>query len=137
MCYVYLIECSDSKTYVGSTKDLEKRLRQHNNIIKGGAKYTTTQSKNGKTWKRICYIKNFPDWSETLKFEWMWKYMCKKVKQSKSPLERRFYALQLLLENEKSTSTSLPYSEWECEPEIVFECNEKEDFYNKLKINNL
>lgn len=37
--YVYILECSDSSLYVGSTNDLEKRVHQHNNAKKG-AHYT-------------------------------------------------------------------------------------------------
>ncbi len=39
MYFVYILECSDKTLYVGSTKDIEKRLHQHNNL-KGGAHYT-------------------------------------------------------------------------------------------------
>ncbi|HEY4509459.1 MAG TPA: GIY-YIG nuclease family protein [Candidatus Paceibacterota bacterium] len=39
MYYVYILECSDHTLYVGSTNDLAKRLRQHNNS-KQGAHYT-------------------------------------------------------------------------------------------------
>lgn len=41
------------KTYIGSTVDLNRRIRQHNGIIKGGAKYT----KGGK-WQYYCVIYN-------------------------------------------------------------------------------
>lgn len=37
--FVYILECSDSSLYVGSTNNLEKRLHEHNNS-KGGAHYT-------------------------------------------------------------------------------------------------
>lgn len=37
--FVYILECSDKTLYVGSTKDLEKRLHHHNNT-KSGAHYT-------------------------------------------------------------------------------------------------
>ncbi|WP_237421504.1 GIY-YIG nuclease family protein [Gordonia sp. SID5947] len=30
MAWVYLLECVDRKYYVGSTRDLEHRLHQHN-----------------------------------------------------------------------------------------------------------
>ena len=28
-CYMYILECSDGSYYTGSTKDLERRLEQH------------------------------------------------------------------------------------------------------------
>jgi putative endonuclease len=37
--FVYILECSDSTLYVGSTNNLEKRVHQHNNS-KNGAHYT-------------------------------------------------------------------------------------------------
>lgn len=40
MAYVtYILECADKTLYVGSTNNLEKRLRQHNGA-KAGAHYT-------------------------------------------------------------------------------------------------
>ena len=41
--YVYIVECADSSLYTGITTNLEKRLRQHNGEITGGAKYTKTR----------------------------------------------------------------------------------------------
>ena len=37
--FVYILECSDQSLYTGITKDIEKRLDEHNNSSKG-AKYT-------------------------------------------------------------------------------------------------
>ena len=37
--FTYILECSDSTLYVGSTNNLERRLKQHNNS-KSGAHYT-------------------------------------------------------------------------------------------------
>jgi len=40
MCYfVYILECADKSYYVGSTNDLNRRLKQHNES-KWGAHYT-------------------------------------------------------------------------------------------------
>ena len=39
MYFVYILECSDHTLYVGSTNDLVKRLKQHNES-KHGAHYT-------------------------------------------------------------------------------------------------
>jgi len=38
--YTYIVECSDGTYYTGSTNNIEKRLRQHNGEIVGGAFYT-------------------------------------------------------------------------------------------------
>lgn len=39
MHIVYILKCSDSTLYTGSTVNLVKRLREHNEL-KSGAKYT-------------------------------------------------------------------------------------------------
>jgi putative endonuclease len=39
MAWMYILECSDGSYYVGSTKDLELRLSQHQEGL--GAKYTS------------------------------------------------------------------------------------------------
>jgi putative endonuclease len=38
MAYTYILECNDGSYYVGSTKNLQRRLRQHQ--TGKGAKYT-------------------------------------------------------------------------------------------------
>ena len=40
--YVYIVRCNDGTLYTGITKDLERRLAEHNSP-KGGAKYTRTR----------------------------------------------------------------------------------------------
>ncbi len=37
--FIYILECSDKSLYTGITKDMNKRLDEHNNSFKG-AKYT-------------------------------------------------------------------------------------------------
>ena len=37
--FVYILECADKSLYTGSTNDLKKRLKQHNEL-KSGAHYT-------------------------------------------------------------------------------------------------
>ncbi len=37
--HAYILECADSTLYIGSTTDLERRLREHNHA-KSGAHYT-------------------------------------------------------------------------------------------------
>ena len=46
--YVYLLESTNHCTYVGATMNLDRRLRQHNGEIKGGARATTTKQKKGE-----------------------------------------------------------------------------------------
>lgn len=38
--YTYIVECSDGSLYTGIAINLEKRIKEHNGQLKGGAKYT-------------------------------------------------------------------------------------------------
>jgi len=38
--YVYILKCADNTLYTGITTDIERRINQHNNDNKLGAKYT-------------------------------------------------------------------------------------------------
>ena len=40
---VYILECADGSLYTGITRDLEKRLHQHNGTRVGGPKYTRSR----------------------------------------------------------------------------------------------
>lgn len=103
-CYLLLSE-DNKRTYVGATINPDRRLRQHNCEISGGAKAT-----KGSKWNRVCYVEGFPDQCSALQFEWKWKYLSKK--QKGSALERRKKALAELLTMDKSTEKSVPYSEY-------------------------
>ena len=93
------------KTYVGVTPDLDRRLRQHNGLLSGGAKAT-----HGRQWERICHVAGFPDHTAVLQFEWRWKQLSRK--RLGPPLERRLQALQELLALDRPTSAAVPYSEY-------------------------
>jgi structure-specific endonuclease subunit SLX1 len=128
--YVYLLYCENS-TYVGATVNLERRLRQHNKEIVGGARATGKKSSQGKTWERMCYVSGFPDWKSTLQFEWRWKQLTRTLPKDE-PILRRMKALKKLLSLEQSTSKAVPYSEWITPPEIHFENDEcKQKYLNE------
>lgn len=38
--HVYLLECVDGTLYCGITRDLARRVAQHNGLLPGGARYT-------------------------------------------------------------------------------------------------
>ena len=118
--YVYLLVCSDGSTYVGATVNLDRRLRQHNKEIKGGAVATGRKVSQGKTWRRDRYVEGFPDWQACLQFEWRWKQLSRKIKGT-TPLERRHMALNTLLSLERPTTKALAYSEWSAPPNVVIE----------------
>ena len=41
--FVYLLECCDGTLYCGITRNLERRLDEHNGILLGGARYTRSR----------------------------------------------------------------------------------------------
>lgn len=70
-CYI-LYDKSSNKTYVGYTIDPIRRLRQHQGILKGGAKYT---SKKGD-WDYLAIVA-CPEftYNTALSFEWHVKHI--------------------------------------------------------------
>ena len=127
MFYVYLLESTNKSTYVGATVDLDKRLRQHNKEIKGGAVATSSKVLNGEIWSYHCYVENFPAYNEALKFEWRWTQISRQIQKTHprlNPVEKRLEALKMLLNLDKSTTKAIPYSSWPSPPEIVWENHE-------------
>ncbi len=123
MSYVYFIQSTNGSTYIGATVNLDKRIRQHNKEIKGGATATSLKVNGGEVWSYVCYVENFPSWNEALKFEWRWKQISRKIQKSKpdqKPIERRLEALKTLLSLDKSTSRAIPYTEWEKLPNVIY-----------------
>jgi len=52
--YVYILECQDGAYYTGYTRDLKRRVFEHNNIRARGAKYL-----RGKTPAKLVYAKEY------------------------------------------------------------------------------
>ena len=67
MYSVYIIVNPQGKRYTGSTRDLEDRLKMHNDIKFEKAKFHKTTYKKGP-WN-IIYSKDFLTREEVLKFE--------------------------------------------------------------------
>lgn len=69
---MYICYCisNNGKTYIGSTNNFKRRIRQHNGELVGGARYTTSI---GPGWTPIIFAEGFVDRSESLSFEWHWK----------------------------------------------------------------
>jgi predicted GIY-YIG superfamily endonuclease len=140
MSYVYLLLATPKRdaTYVGATVDLERRLRQHNKEIKGGAIATSIKVEKGNIWIRAAYVQGFPDWQAALQFEWRWKQLSRKLPTKMDPLLRRITALKQLLELERPTTKAKAYSEWPTLPEVIFGDEIAKEIYDKLtnNINN-
>jgi structure-specific endonuclease subunit SLX1 len=128
--FVYLLLSSDNSTYVGATVDLERRLRQHNKEIKGGAFQTGAKVEKGEAWIRACHVEGFPDWQAALQFEWRWKQISRKITSSMHPLKRRMMALKQLLALDRPTTKAKAYSEWADLPKVVLEDDEARKYYD-------
>lgn len=90
--YCYMLASVDGrKTYVGATVNPDRRLRQHNGEICGGARAT-----KGRSWKRQFLVGGFADERAALRFEWRWKYLTRQA-PGDTFIERRMHALSLLL----------------------------------------
>ena len=135
MAYCYLLYTDEGQTYVGATVDPDRRLRQHNQELAGGARATGIRVAQGLVWKRACYLTGIPEWRTALQVEWRWKHLgrtqCKSVRH---PLERRLQSLKALLALEKPTSKGIPYEAYpQGPPQIVWESDELKERYEALR----
>lgn len=132
--FVYLLISTSKTTYIGATIDLNRRLRQHNCELVGGAKATKIKVKKGEVWTRACHVSEFPTWQAALQFEWRWKSLSRKFPNKMYPLEKRIKALKLLLSLDSSTTKAIPYSEWETQPKVNIELDEVNVYWNDTEI---
>ncbi|WP_439105496.1 GIY-YIG nuclease family protein [Congregibacter sp.] len=51
---VYILRCADETLYTGVTRDLGRRLRQHNGELVGGANYTRARRPVVAIWFEEC-----------------------------------------------------------------------------------
>ena len=113
--FVYLLESTWGTTYVGATVNLNRRLRQHNKELKGGAKLTGRMVAKGGKWRRVCYATGFPTWQAALQFEWKWKFLTRKTPKGGTSIQRRLEALNVLVASDRSTTQAIPFSEFNLE----------------------
>src|SRR5665647_220105 len=80
----YIIKSIESPyVYIGYTVDFERRLRQHNREIQGGAKHTARHY----PFKPICVISGFPDNDDgymARSFEWHLQHTLTRSKRGRS-----------------------------------------------------
>ncbi len=96
---VYIIS-NDRATYVGASPDPYRRLRQHNQEICGGAKYTKSR---GPNWTLNCIISGL-DKIAALQLEWAIKNCPPKRSHG---LKSRISKMYSVLNREKFTKNSL------------------------------
>ena len=51
---VYLLRCADGTLYTGIARDVQRRLRQHNGELAGGARYTSGRRPVELLWVEAC-----------------------------------------------------------------------------------
>lgn len=71
---VYIVECADRTLYTGVTKDLQRRMKEHNEPHKG-AKYTRVRQP-----VRLVYAEDTEDRKEALKREYAIKQLSRQKK---------------------------------------------------------
>lgn len=125
----YCLKATNNKTYIGVSVDIERRLRQHNREIVGGAKYTGT----AEGWKRVCFVHGFPTHRDALQFEWKWKQLSRKSAERTS-LDRRLCALQTLVSLEKSTSSATPFADYLSPLQIFAESTKVWDWFQDKEL---
>jgi putative endonuclease len=82
MWFIYIVRCADASLYTGITKDIERRIREHNTNDTMGAKYTKHRRP-----VMLVYQEKFSSRSEALKREAAIK---KLTHNKKSILVRRY-----------------------------------------------
>lgn len=91
--FCYIIRSGD-RTYNGYTVDLERRLRQHNGELKGGARST-----QGREWEYLAVLSD-PNWTkqDAMKCEWNIRYPTRKKPRPKQycGVEGRLKSLELI-----------------------------------------
>jgi len=89
-CVYLLVNTCNSKTYIGITNNKQRRLRQHNGDLVGGAKYTTANKQDGQ-WVFFGWITGTSDSilekNRALSIEKKIKIMSRKLSGTISPVE--------------------------------------------------
>lgn len=103
--YVYLLKSTSTRrTYIGYTIDPQRRLRQHNGEIVGGAKYT----RYGRPWIMVLYITGFPCHRTALQYEWRCHHPPKRFRKKGAGIYTRITQMYQILSLEKFTNSCIP-----------------------------
>jgi predicted GIY-YIG superfamily endonuclease len=116
LCYCIRNE-NENKTYIGITNNFKKRIRQHNGILSGGAKYT-----HGDKWSPIIILTGFISKNQVLRFEYLWK-KCKIKTTYKSGIMKRLEIMDYLFSKNDEWSNLIIHSVPEIAPFIQIQEN--------------
>ena len=94
MYLVYILK-SENYSYIGMTNDFFRRWKQHNRILKGGARYTSKK----ESWTPVCIIDGFKTKCEAMQCEW-------KLKRVKGVKNRISNLVKIIKNDEKWTKNS-------------------------------
>ena len=94
---LYLLENSyNKKTYLGVSTDVVRRIRQHNNEICGGARYTKINKEEGLWFPKV--IVTDLSKNQALSFERTIKNM-RRSGRGKTQFEKRLYLIKKVCKN--------------------------------------
>ena len=102
---VYLIQ-NENKTYVGMSNNPIRRLRQHNQEIRGGAKYTCAA---GPGWRHVLFVEGFDDKISAMQFEYAVKH---EPPRKAHGVANRIQKIIRVLKKSQWTSNARPSSEY-------------------------
>ncbi len=74
---VYMLKCADGTLYTGYTTNIEERLKKHNGVLPGGAKYT-----KGRRPVTLVYSEVYATKGEALSREHALKQLSRSEKMS-------------------------------------------------------
>jgi len=74
--FVYFLRCSDNSLYAGITTDINRRIEQHNQCNKTGAKYTRVRRP-----VTLAYLEESADRKAASQREYQLKQLSKKQKE--------------------------------------------------------
>jgi len=126
MFLVYLLK-NDNKSYVGYTNDFYRRWKQHNGMLKGGAKYTTRNNNGNNDWEPICIVDGFICKKEAMRCEW-------KLKRARGYLNRIKNIDYIFNNNQKFTNKGSNIDTLNLK---IYTKKEYYGYFNNLEINEL
>jgi putative endonuclease len=131
-CYI-LKNNKDNRTYNGFTTNLDKRLRQHNRELSGGAKSTAFNGPVG-IWEIYAYVTGFPTSQSALQCEWRIKHPDNKKKRC-APYNGaigRIKGLNIVLQLEKWTNNSVILNK-----DMILTVYVSDDYYQYIEIDKI